>query len=1004
MANRIIRAALAGSVSMLALGSAAHAQTTDTPAPADSTTQLGTAAATSQDTAPAASAEPGASVEEKAATDIVVTGIRQSLRSNVQIKRNTMEIVDSITAEDIGKLPDPNVAETLSRIPGVQAYRYGGEGASPVGEGSGITIRGLTGQTASHLDGRAYFTAGGREFNIEGAIPGMIAGVDVFKNPSAKHIEGGIGGIINVRTRKPLDFKRLTVSAAVSARYNDLSEKLSPEVFGLIADRWDVGDGGEMGFMVAANFQESNNRSDSIPALRGPQTRRAIRADSTEYLTATRLDANGNVVRLYDSAFDGRTDVSFLADVNYAALPEAERANLIASTGTGGQVFQEDIHRVRKGANVAFQWKPNPGLEFYAQGNYNYYLYDQSYRFIITGESRYAQNLVTSPFSIDEDLMNRNLNGGDNELVSGQRIDSATFLNSSLFTLGGREERPYETWLAAVGANWQATERLNARLDLSYIKADQSRLNHNVRMNPAAGRSWDISRDLTTTPHSIAFSGPSLSDPANFVFDSYNTDANEIWDDNGLAGQLDLNYNLDSPFLTAIKAGARYATQKSRYYNYRDGGRSLGALPVTQAQDLTDLAPTNWLDGRAGYTGGYIVFDPDGHFGDNVRNRFPAAGIPAANSMPEQLVNRRFSQEESYAGYVMGEFAYNDLIKGNIGVRLVKSDLFARSMVQTYQEDANGNVVLDANGRPIPAAIVPNEGSNSYVDVLPSFNIVGSITKDTLLRFGYAKAITRPSLGALNPSISLDTVRGVASAGNPELAPLKADSFDLSLEHYFSPVSYVSVGVFYKSLKGFPFGREQCASIPLAPTPVDTDCADPTQYKLTIADNAEKGHAKGLEIAGQAFFEFLPGILKNFGAAGSFAYLKTKNPVSMPQIGLVNTPMPFQSKYAWSASGMYEDKFMSARLVYTYRSDFALFGIDPWPIWGRYAKGYGILDGAVNFNLPYDFTLSFTASNITNNAPHRNSGEPGPYATDFQTQHFVNGRIFGAGLRWKFGG
>ena len=145
----------------------------------------------------------------------------------------------------------------------------------------------------------------------------------------------------------------------------------------------------------------------------------------------------------------------------------------------------------------AFQWKPNSDLEFYAQGNYNYYLYDQSYRFIVTGDSRTVQNLVTSPFELDEELMNRNLNGGANELVSGQRIDSGTFLGSSLFTLGGREERPYETWLVAVGTNWQATDRLNARFDLSYIKADQSRLNHNVRLNPAAGLSWDITRDLT---------------------------------------------------------------------------------------------------------------------------------------------------------------------------------------------------------------------------------------------------------------------------------------------------------------------------------------------------------------------------------------------------------------------------------------------------------------------------------------------------------------------------
>lgn len=713
------------------------------------------------------------------------------------------------------------------------------------------------------------------------------------------------------------------------------------------------------------------------------------------------MNADGD--RIYNSAYDGRSDISFLADANYADFTEAERADLIASTGTGAHVFQEDIHRVRKGLSAAFQWKPNPDLEFYAQGNYNYYLYDQSYRFILTGDSRYAQDLVTSAYAFDEDFMNRNLNGGANELVSGQRIDSATFLGSSVAMLGGREKRPYETWLIAAGTNWQATDRLHVALDLSYIKADQKRVNHNVRTASASGLTWDITRDLTTTPYSIGISGPSLSDPANFVFSSYNTDANNVIDDDGWAGQLDLKYELDSPFLTAIKAGTRFAVQRSNYFDYRDGGRSLGNVPLTSAQDLTGLAPNNWLNGEAGYTGGFIVFDPSQHFGDNVRERFPTAGIPAAGSTPENLLARRFSRETSYAGYVMGEFAYDDIIKGNFGVRMVKTDLFARSMVQTYQEDANGNPVLDANGRPIPLAIVPNRESASSTDVLPSFNITGYLTQNTLLRFGYAKGITRPTLGDLNPSITLDIAQGTASAGNPNLKPLKADSFDISLEHYFAPTSYISAGVFYKKLKGFPFGRQECATIPLAPTPLRTQCSDPSQYSLTIRDAAEGGNVKGFELAGQTFFDFMPGPLQNFGVAGSFTYLTTKNPVLMNG-EIVETPMPFQSKYSWSASGMYEDDFMSARVVYTYRSDFVLFGIDAWPSWGRYVKGYGILDAAVNFNLPHNFTLSFTASNLTNQGPNRYVGEPGGYASDFQNQYYTNGRVFGVGLRYKFGG
>src|SRR5262245_929029 len=210
----------------------------------------GIALAISQAYAPVAYAEDAkpqveinGKVPEAEGQTVVVTGIRASARSSVAIKRDSAEVVDSITAEDIGKLPDPNVAETLTRIPGVQGYRYGGEGASPVGSGSGLTIRGLSGQTASQVNGRAFFTAGSREFNIEGAIPGMVAGIDVYKNPTAEHIEGGIGGLVNIRTRNPSDFKGLTASLAVNGRWNDLAKKTDPELFGLVANRFDLGGG-----------------------------------------------------------------------------------------------------------------------------------------------------------------------------------------------------------------------------------------------------------------------------------------------------------------------------------------------------------------------------------------------------------------------------------------------------------------------------------------------------------------------------------------------------------------------------------------------------------------------------------------------------------------------------------------------------------------------------------------------------------------------------------------
>src|SRR6185369_6801694 len=168
--------------------------------------------------------------------------------------------------------------------------------------------------------------------------------------------------------------------------------------------------------------------------------------------------------------------------------------------------------------------------------------------------------------------------------------------------------------------------------------------------------------------------------------------------------------------------------------------------------------------------------------------------------------------------------------------------------------------------------------------------------------------------------------------------------------------------------------------------------------------NAEQGTAKGVEIAAQTFFDFLPGPLKNFGASGSFSYVKTELPLMLNGQRVVSR-QPFQSNISWNLAAMYENDLVSARLVYTYRSDFVLFGTSANPIDGRYVKGYGLLDASVNFNVRKDLTLSLTASNITNEAANRYVGEPdNGYDSGILRQGYLNGRIYSVSLRYRFGG
>ena len=978
------------------------------------------ALAVAQAFAPVAMAQAAA---EDAAV-IVVTGIRASARSSVAIKRDTMEVVDSITADDIGKLPDPNVAETLTRIPGVQGYRYGGEGASPVGNGSGLTIRGLSGLTASQVNNRSYFTAGSREFNIEDAIPGMIAGVDVYKNPSAEHIEGGIGGLVNVRTRNPSDFKEFTAALNANVRYNDLARKSDPEVFGLIANRFDLGGGSRIGVMAAVAYQTSTGRSDSTPANRGPDYRRTVGANTAEYASLAAANT-GNNPTLPLSAYAGRSDVTYLAPVpglpttstvgpnmpNTAGLSADQIGNIVTMPGLNANVFQETIMRERKGLNLAADYRVSNTLRFYSEFNYTYYLYHQNYRFIFTDNAgnnnlgANVQNLQTAPFAMTETLANRNFNGGSDDVLSSKRVLGGTFLNSQVRPWGGDEHSPYSTGIVAAGAEWSPTSALSLKGDFSYIESDRKQDNRRIEMAGRAGTAWDIARLAEGEPHRIGFSGPSLSDPANFVFNQYAQAAYQTWDDKGHASALSGSYSFEDGLFTKLKFGARYAHQQSLFKNNAFSSRPLttnglalaadrsNAIPIASKPGVLQYAPTNYMRGEAGYAGGYVVYSPDALLGNQVGTQFPNANIPLEGAFPENNLSRRVFSENTLGGYLVGEFsALDERLKGSIGVRVVRTELKATARV--------------TNLSTTPSAIVDNTKVTSYTNALPSLNATYDIAKDFLVRFGYGRGMTRPDPSSLNPNISTNAATGIATMGNPDLRPQVADSFDLSVERYFTPTNYVSAAAFKKNINGFFNTVGRCATVSFAPAggSSSSGCA-PGQFLVSQAINAEKGYARGLELSGQWFFDAKNGWLKNFGVAGSYTYVDTSNPInigSVTAVRIVNTQQPFVSKNSYSLSGMYEDKKLSGRLVYTWRSSQQQGAFAVAPIGSTYIKPYGLLDASLNYAIDDHLALSFNASNITDKSLDRFIGETQTYETGQALQHFANGRTISLGLRYKF--
>jgi TonB-dependent receptor len=199
-----------------------------------------------------------ARADEPELQQVVISGYRQSLADAQSRKRTASQILDSIVADAIGKLPDTNTAEALQRVPGVQIN-------TDLGEGSSVVIRGL-GQVETLLNGRETFSAAGtRTLNFEFIPAELLAGVDVYKSPSADQVEGGLGGIINVRTRRPFDFKGFTAEAAVLGNRGDLAKKSRPQLSALVSNRWRTAHH-EFGALLSASYQERQLQEDYISA------------------------------------------------------------------------------------------------------------------------------------------------------------------------------------------------------------------------------------------------------------------------------------------------------------------------------------------------------------------------------------------------------------------------------------------------------------------------------------------------------------------------------------------------------------------------------------------------------------------------------------------------------------------------------------------------------------------------------------------------------------------
>lgn len=856
--------------------------------------------------------------------DIVITGFRASVAESIDVKRDADAVVDVITAEDVGKFPDRNVAEALQRVPGVQINRE-------FGEGERVSVRGLAPNlTRTLLNGHALATAdwfileqlaATRSFNYLMLPADIIGQVQVFKSPTADLEEGGVGGTVNVITRNPLDLDALAISGSAQAAYTENSESTDPQFSGLFS--WH-NEAETIGFLVAGVYQERNLRRDGVETL--------------GYFS-------------YDH------------DAN-AATPTVLVPSLI-----GSALFQQE--RVRAGGNFALQFRPNSQWDINVTGLYSHFDADN-----------YNQNYLA---------WGSNALGGGGTLTNAV-IEDGTVVAGTITSSGGGTTGRAAVFDAIDRAAFAETRNINfdtvytpnelwsIHLQIGYTDAQgDTEAQPFVEFGAPGGFDYDLRTgapevDFTldpTDPNAMAFDFASMHQITN--------------DDSEFYTYFDVTRDVDLGALTEIQAGFKYSDheRETEFLATTFGGFFLPLQatgcggPCTPASFFGGLTPGDFLEdiASAGTLASYWQVDR-GALQEFLLN-FPGVEASRIPNPPEN-----FSIEErALAGYVLGRFE-GEGWRGNIGVRIVETEQTSSGNVSGA---AGPGAISNAFGNFLPVSF-----ERSYVDVLPSANFAFDLTDDFVFRMAAARTMGRPDFTDIVPRVSLNPGSLTGAGGNPDIDPYRANQFDLSFEYYPTRDSVFAVGLFYKDIQSFitseivqgTFGVEtmtpnlsRCTPSG-GPNPNLYDCV----FDIDQRANGQGGRVQGLELNVQ-----MP-IWGDFGLLTNYTYSDGETDDG--------DPLPGNSEHTFNITGFYETDLLSARLSYTYRSDFFVTFDRASPL---NQSELSSLDSSVSVNVTPNIALTFDAINLTDENIEQFSGD-----TTRPRAIYDNGRQFYVGARLHY--
>jgi TonB-dependent receptor len=896
---------------------------------------------------------------------IVVTGIRGSQRRSIDIKRNAVNSVDAIASEDLGKMPDQNVAESLQRVPGITIDRNRGVG-------NGVTVRGLGPQfNTVTVNGRVIATDGpGREFNFDILPSELISGAEVYKSPQANLNGASIGATVDIHTLRPLE-QRTGFYGGGSARmnYDELSGKKTPS--GAAYVTW-KSDSGRVGASFVVSYDDKNERTDNffVGASSYPRS-----FDDGYYGSVSQVGGALCVGSVSNGTCSPRIDTSSVTLFRNVDMYH----NFV------NQV--EFSHRKRLGLNATVQFRPVEDLLLTFDG-------------LLSHDDEHYHGSGLVPDFSGGTLVNQVVVGGTDttEVVAGQNRTvhvggtamSETFQNGTVDEIVENRPAKSTTYLLGANAAWSnGPFKLALDLDTSSAKLrDAGALFTTVRL-----KHIDYTYDRNTGSPIAKFdvSNPTYSPVAtdvNHRLGHYMQSEGQNFDDTIKEAHLDGSW--DGGQVTAY-AGVGYSdrTKKTTGFTEPNACAYCGSDVVLPSSLFT---PThfNFFNGaEGGNTADWVDYNTDELFqtlvGLNTTadpslhsgSLLPIVQDPAASSSVTEKVA---------LGYLMFQFK-GDLgslpLAVNTGVRFEDTNFTSKGFGQTVlsaKPNGTGQNVIVLSG------LTPLSFKGHYSDILPSINARLNLTPQLIFRAAASRVISRPTLTDLSPAQSITSNPGNEriSRGNPDLQPFRASQIEGGLEWYYNADTLLSGTLFYKSIDSF-------ITRGVSPLKVDQ-----VTFILDQPINGKGATVKGLELNFRTVFKWLPAPLDGFGAQLSYTFTDSNADYTNPAKVTAHYSLEGLSKHSYTVVAFYEKGPLQLRASYTWRSRY-LFAPQTQTGVPEFVDSYGQLDAGAQISLTRNIILTADATNLTN----ENEFHYANVIADTQEYRSV-GRRYSAGVRVKF--